>query len=666
MIPGINPHDQSILDNPVEELQKAKTSLLQIGAISEENSLLKVTSLGRAISQLPLDLQMANAVVYSVKVGCTDSMTIIASVSYACDVARSNIFIGSREDFIKESRRLFTWESGDHELYLNVYTQWINHDRSNHWCHAYNINSTILITAEKHYGKIQRVLQQCGISSIDDPSLDAKQLNDRILQSICYGFADNICVATNPNNLSEGLRLVKGYNTNPIIGQMHTSSIIDRKQSDQNIQYIICRNHVIVTNGSHIFFGISILNEDLVLNAAKTTLSDDEIETFRANIRSMRMINDTVILPKERRLNKREYFAFVANLKDIRNENPLYTIKVIGDYSSNKGRVHINLSCPNETVTRSIKRKIESVCLANALEESYTIENVTSIETYVQKQNELSLRMQTIRDTIRKSFGDDDSIQITGDRAKRTLTLSALSVIAYAAYKELCQYLDIRVTIPNPSRPDIVPKDYSRGSRYDLLQDRNLSMDKLKRVLNKEISGTLFAIAHFIIWNTDCWIYGGFIRDFLELGISHNEMDLDVGVPQGSSLQSEYDKLIQWAQTQNIQFIKRIDKGPDLIAVELTCFDANFACSVEFVNTERFLQKDGKVDFDVNNLKIERKGNRIVKGKKFQDQGGNVDEICYNISRMHLFVLKPNNEISARIAKMRDRGWTINYPKVAS
>ena len=40
----------------------------------------------------------------------------------------------------------------------------------------------------------------------------------------------------------------------------------------------------------------------------------------------------------------------------------------------------------------------------------------------------------------------------------------------------------------------------------------------------------MFAIVHHVMWKTNDWVYGGFVRDVIVGGLIHDAADLDVAV----------------------------------------------------------------------------------------------------------------------------------------
>ncbi len=110
----------------------------------------------------------------------------------------------------------------------------------------------------------------------------------------------------------------------------------------------------------------------------------------------------------------------------------------------------------------------------------------------------------------------------------------------------------------------------------------------------------------------------------------------------------------------NIHFKSQQSKGVSVLEATFVCLDGSSLLNVEFVDSHVFSGSDPRVDFDVNNLKLQRGAGGAEIIKKYLDQGGDVDSICDNIRQHKLTCVKKLSEIpTLRISKMKDRGWTI-------
>ena len=127
-----NPEDLNLLDNPRERMLAAKESLKSLGAIEiDNNSRVHLTSLGKAINEMPFSCEWSKAVLTGanliekikikdsngkteeVEMNCVGTLSIIACLSEVC--ARKALFL---RDVSPE--RWFSGCSGDHEMLLKV------------------------------------------------------------------------------------------------------------------------------------------------------------------------------------------------------------------------------------------------------------------------------------------------------------------------------------------------------------------------------------------------------------------------------------------------------------------------------------------------------------------------------------------------------------------
>lgn len=183
-------------------------------------------------------------------------------------------------------------------------------------------------------------------------------------------------------------------------------------------------------------------------------------------------------------------------------------------------------------------------------------------------------------------------------------------------------------------------------------------LHEITRDLGRGLEGTICALAHHVIWNTSNFVYGGFVRDFVVGGISHSAMDLDVGVVDGDHA-GALVALRAWATANEIATVRQ-NTLPPLSSVFLRSLDGSTEVEVQLVNPA-YKTFQTPVDFNVNNLKVERNGRlvQLALKKPTQENAGTVDSVCSDIAAGTLRLLRPVNEISERVNKMQSRGWTM-------
>ena len=84
---------------------------------------------------------------------------------------------------------------------------------------------------------------------------------------------------------------------------------------------------------------------------------------------------------------------------------------------------------------------------------------------------------------------------------------------------------------------------------------------------------------------------------------------------------------------------------------------------LQVVDTVAFAKRQATVDFDVNNLKLSfPEGIQIKHDGEIRLQGRDKNQILSNCRNKCLLVLKPAQEVTARIDKMKNRGWAVSFP----
>jgi hypothetical protein len=199
-----------------------------------------------------------------------------------------------------------------------------------------------------------------------------------------------------------------------------------------------------------------------------------------------------------------------------------------------------------------------------------------------------------------------------------------------------------------------------------LLSSSSTTLSQFEQALGKGVECSMMVLAHFITYKTNCWVYGGFLRDFVVTGRSHAEMDLDVALPRDGSagLQGVLSCIIN-DKSGLPPFKQQRLKGSLVLEATFEAYDRSCEFTIEIVDSVAFAKQEPpppKVDFDVNNLRLKRSddGIRASLDLKYPAQG-TVESIISHINARTLKLVKRPNEISARITKMKQRGWTIEY-----
>lgn len=151
-------------------------------------------------------------------------------------------------------------------------------------------------------------------------------------------------------------------------------------------------------------------------------------------------------------------------------------------------------------------------------------------------------------------------------------------------------------------------------TRVKLLSDPSAAAEqsikdsyKLNGLVTTE--GAMMLMAHFITHQTTMFVYGGYIRDFVIYGSLETDergnvkSDIDISIGQ-ESLESGLEKLSQFAKQHQIKLKRHQLKGPKVLeAFSEPTGGKEFP--IELVDSTHFSMSDGKIDFDVNNLKLQ-------------------------------------------------------------
>jgi hypothetical protein len=187
------------------------------------------------------------------------------------------------------------------------------------------------------------------------------------------------------------------------------------------------------------------------------------------------------------------------------------------------------------------------------------------------------------------------------------------------------------------------------------------SKDGIVQIFGSGKLGSMLLLARLVLEShLHLWIYGGFIRDVIVRGDAHSDADLDVGIPTGESAQACMDEVARLAAAVGMRYNStKLLTGPKVVAYYFETLDGTQRVEVQVVDAHHFMQNDPRIDFDVNNLKMEADGKLVM---KYALENRDVASILSNI-RMHtLVVLKPALEVSDRIDNMRKRGWNVTFP----
>ncbi|KAK9797437.1 hypothetical protein WJX73_004192 [Symbiochloris irregularis] len=178
-------------------------------------------------------------------------------------------------------------------------------------------------------------------------------------------------------------------------------------------------------------------------------------------------------------------------------------------------------------------------------------------------------------------------------------------------------------------------------------------------------AGSLMALARAVLMGSGLWVYGGFLRDYLVRGEDHGSMDLDLGLPVGMGMDPAMGmkEVAKHAVNLGMPFMRNQPGGPKVSTAFFRTADGTAEVEVQVVDTRAFAKEDGRVDFDVNNLKFVQGVGLAVKDQGgAHAQGKDLNAILQNCRRKRLLVLKSPAEVAHRIQKMQQKHWDVTYP----
>ncbi|GAV51942.1 hypothetical protein ZYGR_0AF04140 [Zygosaccharomyces rouxii] len=163
---------------PLQTLLASLYELHFLGALDNYGNL---TSLGMAMSKLPLRPSLSKALLVSAKNGCSEEMvTIVSMLSVPLVFYRPT----ERQKESDQARSRFFVPESDHLTFLNVYSQWKSNRYSHRWCGRHFLQYRSLQRARDIRDQLVKIMQSQGI-----PLVSSGTEWDIIRKCICSGFA---------------------------------------------------------------------------------------------------------------------------------------------------------------------------------------------------------------------------------------------------------------------------------------------------------------------------------------------------------------------------------------------------------------------------------------------------------------------------------------------
>lgn len=677
---NMNPDEIDVFDCPADRMEAAKQSLLRLKAISVDavTGAPTITKLGEVIYRLPVDISLAKSIIAGADCNCCEPMAIIAAVLTACEVR--SLYAGSNEEQIAAKKVFAVGTSGEHETALMVYEAWAAAGKRRSWSDQHHVSHDLLQVADDTLSKIHQILSSSADISLSYPPHCA-QRSATIVESIVHGFPDNTAVAKDPTNIKEQFSVVEGSETNPLHAKLLPSAalVVSQTAAQPAVEVEMVVYHSLSssrTSGEFFFKYATAVSRSVVERVGRNQLGDVEFAALKKRLSQMARDSSSRDVGA---MEKHELEAFRANIKELDREFAHAVIKTSGNCT-----VHVAcLATEKDTIWKRILGAMK--CAKDASMD--IVITKSDIKRWLQgSNNKLTREGQAVRDALRAQFLGGSSAPKAGEKAFTIQfdgDFAASKIIVRTNGTILDEVTEAaRTALGESGAPStsLAKAATSSGSGTSMSNDERLRLQTLLspttdyRALaqlirrtpalgGRGIGGSILLLAHVVIWQTSCWIYGGYLRDFIVRGETHDAMDLDIGLPKTGNLSgdSALSNLLKVMAKFGIDFNlrKKNAKGPHVYEAIFNDAD-NHTFSIEFVDAKHYMALETHVDFDGCNLMVSNAGAGSPQLRlKYPGQGGSVDAVCANIRQKKLVVIRNVNKMSERISKMKQRGWKI-------
>lgn len=242
---------------PIATLGLALEQLYVLGALNHHGEL---TSMGRRMSEFPVDPMMSKAILASEKFKCSEEViTICAMLS-----VNSSIFYKPKDKayHAETAKKSFYLPGGDHLMLLNVYNQWVLSGYSPQWCIENFIQHRSLVRARDVREQLQGLLERVEIDLTSDPGNHIG-----IRKSFAAGYFYHVATF---GRIAGQYRTVKGKQSVTI---HPTSSLKEKEPPPRWILY-----HELVFTTKEYMRGVIEIDPDWLMELAPHFFKDKEFE----------------------------------------------------------------------------------------------------------------------------------------------------------------------------------------------------------------------------------------------------------------------------------------------------------------------------------------------------------------------------------------------------
>lgn len=236
-LPDIDILKFDFLDPPsTDSLEDALKQLYLIDAIEDDGS---ITSIGRTMSELPLEPSLSRTLLEANNYGClSQALTVAAMLS-----AETSLFPGrskSTGDGTEKKRKHDSSNLpngsgyGDHIQLLQIYELWDRHDYDVQWCKDNNLQVRGMLFVKDVRKQLSQIMQKMardeGLERESDLDLYIK-----LRKALCVGYA---------NQLAERMIRHNGYRTITMgfrsqLVQVHPSSVLEADEEGMFPNYVV-------------------------------------------------------------------------------------------------------------------------------------------------------------------------------------------------------------------------------------------------------------------------------------------------------------------------------------------------------------------------------------------------------------------------------------------
>lgn len=165
---------------PINATLTALEELYALGALDEEGLL---TSLGRKMTNFPMDPPLAKVVLAAVELGCSDEMISIVAMLNAL-----NVFYRPKEkqEQADQKKAKFHDPHGDHLTLLNVYDSWKENGYTSAWCFENFIQVRSMKQAKNVREQLITIMERYRY-----PIISCKRETEKVRRALCAGFFRN-------------------------------------------------------------------------------------------------------------------------------------------------------------------------------------------------------------------------------------------------------------------------------------------------------------------------------------------------------------------------------------------------------------------------------------------------------------------------------------------